>query len=209
MGSTPICSPGLLGFSPGFCGVCAICKLLMRFLSRPLERVMQKAKHSWNLCNWSDRPTQRTSARARTDAKNPIHKSKFRRSIPCFKGATSTRAVKSIHFLHFFASRTPSFVFHGDHAHVLSASNRRFFRGKTRISPIFCHCATRWSLFCRGGRSVKSRKSIHFSNSESREPLALFVSRRSVTQNKAFSARFCPAHEPGFFRKSRFIFRNS
>ena len=157
---------------------------------------------------WSS-PQRRTGARARTDAKNPFHKSKFRRSTPCFKGATSTRAVKSIHFLHFFASRTPSFLFHGDHAHVLSASNRLFFCGKTRISPIFCHCATRWSLFSRGGRSVNCRKSIHFSNGESREPRSRFVSRRAVTQNETFSARFCPLAWSHFFRKSRFIFRNS
>jgi hypothetical protein len=46
---------------------------------------------------------------------------------------------------------------------------------------------------------------------ERKKPLAPldFVSRRSVTQNKAFSARFHRMHEPAFFRKTRAIFRNS
>ena len=65
---------------------------------------------------WSSRQ-RTTDARARTDAKNPFQKSKFRRSTPCFKGATSTRSVKSSHFLPAVNPNRPSNLFHGELTH--------------------------------------------------------------------------------------------
>jgi hypothetical protein len=128
---------------------------------RTLSHVQILIFHFWS----SDQRT--TGTRARTDAKNPFHKSKFRRSTPCFKGATSTGSVKSVHFLPSRESKRPSNLFHGVTAYAFCASFRSFFSGKTRISPIFCHCATRWSLVSRIGRSTHVHSSIHFSNSES------------------------------------------
>ena len=88
-------------------------------------------------------PTYEQDARARTDTKNPFHRSRFHGSTPCFKGATSTRSAQSIHFLHFFAAKMPSVLFHGALAHSLSASIRACFRGKTQFLTCLGHCAVR------------------------------------------------------------------
>lgn len=137
--------------------------------------------------------------RARTDRKNPFHKSIFRGSPLCFKGSNPTRAGRAREDLLCRGSKFVRNLFHGILAYAFCASFRASFRGKTQFSTCLVHCATRWSLKSRERRAANSRKTIHFSKIESRTRLQIFVSRRSAVQNKAFSARFCPRTRTRFF----------
>ena len=80
------------------------------------------------------------TARARTDSKNPFHKSNFRRSTPCFKGSSSTRAEREDEDFDFWVSNWhpngPRFVFHGERAHIRGASFPRENLVFGRVEPL-------------------------------------------------------------------------
>ena len=153
------------------------------------------------------------TACARTDGKNPFHKSNFRRSAPCFKGSSSTRAEREDEDFDFLVSNWhpngPRFVFHGERAHIRGASFPRKNLVFGRVEPLRCAL-----VLANKGATIRGFRRID-PLFEQREPDVSHEFCFTATQHtKTDFFRLILSHDklehkPDFFRKSHAIFRNS
>lgn len=166
-----------------------------------------------HLSSFSFNETEQNGTRARTDSKNPFHKSNFRRSTPCFKGSSSTRAEREDEDFDFLVSNWPPngprFVFHGERAHIRGASFPRKNLVFGRVEPLrHALVLANKGAWSRGFRRIDPL----FEKPEPDGLHGFCFTATHHTKTGIFSLILSPdklEHKPDFFRKSHAIFRNS